>query len=88
MTPRVALVSGGGRGIGRAIVLRLAKDGLGVAVAARTVEQVEETAALVRTTGARALALALDVTDPTSVSAAVQHTTRELGAIDVLVNNA
>jgi NAD(P)-dependent dehydrogenase (short-subunit alcohol dehydrogenase family) len=88
VTPRVALVTGGGRGIGRAIALRLAKDGLTIAIAARTLEQVEATAAAAREIGARALALILDVTDPTSIGAAVQRATGELGAVDVLVNNA
>jgi NAD(P)-dependent dehydrogenase (short-subunit alcohol dehydrogenase family) len=86
--PRVALVTGGGRGIGRAIALRLARDGLTVVIAARTLEQVEAAAAAARETGARALALGLDVTDPASIASAVQRAAGELGAIDVLVNNA
>ena len=88
MTSRVALVTGGGRGIGRAIVLRLAKDGLRVAVGARTAAQVEETAAAARASGAAALPLAIDVTDPASVADAVERTVSELGPVDVVVNNA
>lgn len=88
MTSRVALVTGGGRGIGRAIVLRLAKDGLRVAVGARTAAQVEDTAAAARASGAAALPLAIDVTDPASVADAVERTVSELGPVDVVVNNA
>src|SRR5262245_2373829 len=76
---RRALVTGGGRGIGRAIALRLAEDGAHVVVAGRTAAEIEETARL-----AGGKALPLDVTDRSAIAAA--HAA--LGKIDVLVNNA
>jgi 3-hydroxybutyrate dehydrogenase len=86
--PRVALVTGGGRGIGREIALALAREGLAVAVAARDHARVQETAEAARGLGVDALALALDVTDGDGVAAVVARVTTELGAVDVLVNNA
>jgi NAD(P)-dependent dehydrogenase (short-subunit alcohol dehydrogenase family) len=85
VTTRVALVTGGGRGIGRAIALRLAADGLAVAVAARTRDEVVDTAAAA---GRGALSLVLDVTDAGSITAVVERITRDQGPVDVLVNNA
>jgi 3-oxoacyl-[acyl-carrier protein] reductase len=80
---QVALVTGGGRGIGRGIALELASAGMRVAVSARTAEQVEETA---RTAGG--LAVVGDVSKREDVERMVGETERELGPIDLLVANA
>ena len=85
---RVALVTGGGRGIGREVALALAREGLSVAVAARDHARVAETAEAVRGLGVESLALELDVTDGAMVGAVFARVAAELGAIDVLVNNA
>jgi NAD(P)-dependent dehydrogenase (short-subunit alcohol dehydrogenase family) len=86
---RVAMVTGGSRGIGRAIAAALVREGLRVAVAARDREQVAKAADALRADGgASVLAVALDVTDASSVEAAVARTTSALGPVDVLVNNA
>jgi NAD(P)-dependent dehydrogenase (short-subunit alcohol dehydrogenase family) len=83
-----ALVTGGGRGIGRAIALTLAEAGADVAVAARTLSQVEQVADEIRALNRRSLAQQIDVSDSLRVDEMVAHTTSELGRIDILVNNA
>jgi 3-hydroxybutyrate dehydrogenase len=85
---RVALVTGGGRGIGRESVLALARKGYAVATAARTREQVEHVAKEAAALGVRALAVHLDVTDARQVEHAVREVEDRLGPVDVLVNNA
>jgi NAD(P)-dependent dehydrogenase (short-subunit alcohol dehydrogenase family) len=84
----VAFVTGGGRGVGRVMAEALAGEGFAVCVAARTAAEVEETAAEIEAAGGRALALKVDATDGTAVEAALATAEEELGAIDVLVNNA
>jgi NAD(P)-dependent dehydrogenase (short-subunit alcohol dehydrogenase family) len=85
---RVALITGGGRGIGREIALALAREGCAVAVAGRSREPVEAAAAAARRLGVEARPVVLDVTDPVSVTRAVAETAETLGPVDVLVNNA
>jgi 7-alpha-hydroxysteroid dehydrogenase len=88
MDGRVAIVTGAGRGIGRGIALAFAEMGADVVCAARTVEQIEDTAARVRALGRRALAVPCDVIDVEQLRATVARTKNELGRIDLLVNNA
>jgi NAD(P)-dependent dehydrogenase (short-subunit alcohol dehydrogenase family) len=85
---RVALVTGGGRGIGRATALALAERGADVAVMSRSVPELEETAALVRASGRRSLTVAGDVAHGAAVHRAVTVARDALGPIDILVNNA
>jgi 2-hydroxycyclohexanecarboxyl-CoA dehydrogenase len=85
---RTALVTGGARGIGRAIALALANDGRAVAVGDLRLTEAEDTAAAVDAAGGRAAAVALDVTDGASVAEAVERAGEALGPIEVLVNNA
>src|SRR3989449_9636147 len=85
---RVALVTGGGRGIGREVALALARGGYAVAVAARTRAELDDVAAAARRLGVDAVAQVLDVTDAASVTRAVDAVATTLGPVDVLVNNA
>ena len=80
-----ALITGGGRGIGRAIALEFARRGARVAVAARTGEQVEQVAAEI---GSNAIALVCDVSDPESVQRMFSDMRERFGNADILVNNA
>ena len=85
---KAAIVTGGGRGIGRAIALGLAKEGADVLVFSRTLSEVEVTAADICSLGRRGIALQADVTSPDDISRVVDRAIKELGHIDILVNNA
>lgn len=85
---QVAIVTGSGRGIGAAIALALADAGADIVVTARTVEQMEKTAAKVRERGRRALVVPCDVLDAKQREALVEQTMKEFGRLDILVNNA
>lgn len=85
---KVAIVTGAGRGIGRAIALAFAREGADIVVFSRTLSEVEETANQIRALGRRALALRVDVSQKEAAENMVESALREFGKIDVLVNNA
>jgi len=85
---KVALVTGAGRGIGRDIAQRLAREGYACGLIARTKSQLEVTAELIRAAGGKALVTPTDVSKREQVLAAVEAVERELGPISVLINNA
>lgn len=85
---KVALVTGASRGIGEAIAIAYAKQGANVAIAARSMDDLERVAKEIEATGRKALALSCDVTDPAQCDDVVGRTISELGGLDILVNNA
>jgi NAD(P)-dependent dehydrogenase (short-subunit alcohol dehydrogenase family) len=86
--PKVAVVTGGGTGIGRAVALALADAGYAVVVAGRRKEPLEATAAEGSKRGARMLGVPTDVADPLSVRALFEQTVETFGRLDLLFNNA
>src|SRR4029450_2105145 len=89
LTGQVALVTGGGTGLGRALSPPVAAAGMAVAVTySRSADAAEATVADLRAAGRKALAIQADVADDAQVRAMVDRTASELGRIDLLVNNA
>ena len=88
LTGQTAIVTGGGRGFGREIARALAKEGVKIAVVARSADQLAETVSLIQNEGGQAIPVTADVTDVSAVAKMVAQVERELGAVDILVNNA
>ena len=85
---QIAVVTGAGRGIGRAIALKFAAEGADVVCVSRTVENSDKVAAEVRALGRQAWAFAVDVADSDAVNTAAESILKATGKVDVLVNNA
>ena len=85
---QIAVVTGAGRGIGRAIALKFAAEGADVVVVSRTAENSEKVASEIRALGRKAWAHALDVADGANVNSTVEKILAECGRVDILVNNA
>jgi NAD(P)-dependent dehydrogenase (short-subunit alcohol dehydrogenase family) len=85
---RTVLVTGASRGIGRSIALRFAEEGARLALVARTEAELLATASLVEQAGGRTVAIPTDIRDRAGAEACIERAEKELGAVDVLVNNA
>jgi NAD(P)-dependent dehydrogenase (short-subunit alcohol dehydrogenase family) len=88
LSGQVAIVTGGGRGLGRNMAQTLAAAGASVAVVARSPEQLDETVSLITQSGGRAIAIPADVSDWDAVEKMARQVEKDLGAVDLLVNNA
>ena len=88
LTGKLALVTGAGRGLGRAMALALAGHGSDLVLVARTAGQLEETATAARSLGRKALVAPFDLTDAEGIPNLVERVTAEAGLVDILVNNA
>jgi NAD(P)-dependent dehydrogenase (short-subunit alcohol dehydrogenase family) len=85
---QAAIVTGAGRGIGRAIAHRLAAAGASVAIASRTKSEIDATRRSIEEAGGRALAISADVTQAGNVALLIEQSRRAFGHLDILVNNA
>lgn len=85
---RIAFVTGGSRGIGAAIVKRLARDGAHVVAVARNLDKLQEVVSAVTGAGGSAEAVACDIADPKALAEAIEQTAEKHGRFDILVNNA
>jgi 3-oxoacyl-[acyl-carrier protein] reductase len=88
LASQIAVVTGAGRGIGRAIALKFASEGADVVCVSRTQENSEKVAVEIRALGRKAWAFAVDVADAAAVSAAAEKILAECGKVDILINNA
>src|SRR5512144_1360420 len=85
---KTAIVTGGGKGIGKAIALAFASEGATVVIAGRDLSRLEETVETIRASEGRALAVRTDISDEQQVKQMVARTMDEYGRIDILVNNS
>ena len=88
LAEKVAVITGGGRGIGRAIALKFAGEGAAVVVAARTNSEIEAVSQEIRKTGGRATAVPADVADEKQCERLIHEAASQFGKVDILVNNA
>src|SRR5215472_10793675 len=88
LSGKVALITGGGTGIGRAIALAFAREGASVAIAGRRLEKLKEVTSEIAKSGGQAIALECDVTRAQDAERAVSSTSAKFGKLNVLVNNA
>ena len=88
LSNQVALVTGGGTGIGRATALEMARCGATVALLGRRIEPIEDCAAEITRSGGKALAVSADIREPDQIDAALLRIEQEFGRLDILVNNA
>lgn len=85
---KVALITGAGQGVGQGIALAMAARGASIAVTGRTLSKLEDTCALIAERGGKAIAICCNVKDARSLKDCVDNTVKQLGTIDILVNNA